>query len=157
MDNADCDLIGLAAWDMLFQEPCIPAGRQNRWFTESLNWGRAMFAGRSAILLLALSLTLLASPVSGSSGGRAGNDGVSTSTAVDLPTAGSVSLGLPDSAAFARFKPWKARLKIVLEVKDHNFVEEVDHGLFRRPHKLVSRASAESATSRPSSAPPLRC
>ena len=116
-----------------------------------------MFAGRSAMLILALSLLLLPSAGSARSGGSPGEDGVSTACRLDLPVSGPVFSRLPDSTSLAQFNVWSARPKVVLEDTDHMFGEEADLGPIRPPRNLISRPSVRSTDSRPSTTPPLRC
>jgi len=116
-----------------------------------------MFAGRAAILILALSLSLLSFPASASCVRPSGRGSLSTSCAVDPPTAGPIILPLLDPTSLAQFNPWIARLKVVLEDTDHKFGEDADLGPARPPRKHMSRASVDLANSRHPTMPPLRC
>jgi hypothetical protein len=116
-----------------------------------------MFAVRSAMLILALSLLLLPSPVSASSGGSPGEDGVSALCRLEPAIAGPVFLPIPHSSSLAQFTLWNARPKVVLEDTDQKFGEEADLGPARPPRKLMSRPSVHSRESRRPTTPRLRC
>jgi len=116
-----------------------------------------MFAGRSAILVLAMSVSLVPCVGSASSGGPAREDRVSASHRFEPPIARPDVHWLPPSTSVAQFTPWIARPKVVLEDTDDKFGEEADLGPVLSPRVLTSRASVNSTTFRPPTTPPLRC
>ena len=100
-----------------------------------------MFAGRSAILVLALSLSLVPCVGSASSGGPAREDRVSAAHRFDPPIVRMVVYRLPESMSVAQFTPWIARQKVMMEDTDDKFGEEADLGPVLPPRAHVARVS----------------
>jgi hypothetical protein len=99
-----------------------------------------MFAVRSAMLLLALSLLLSPSVVSASSVESSGADGRSVSCAGDSPIGELDVVSLNDAAGVSRTVFRKLRQRAVLEETDHE-LEEADLGPIPVPRKLNSHTS----------------
>jgi hypothetical protein len=116
-----------------------------------------MFAGRSAILILALCLSLVPCVGSASSGGPAREDRVSAAHRFDPLLVRQVVFRFPESTSAAQFTPWIARQKVMMEDTDDKFGEEADLGPVLSPRVLTLRASVNSNTFRASTTTPLRC
>jgi hypothetical protein len=105
-----------------------------------------MFAVRSAMLLLALSLLLLPSTASASIGGSSGADGGATSFDLQPSTFERHDLSLAGETSVSRPVFRKVRLKAVLEESDHE-LDEADLGPIQVPREHNSYTS--SAVSSP--------
>jgi len=119
--------------------------------------GPEMFAARSAMVLLALSLLISPTAFCGSPGESPGKARVITSCNLDRSGGGLVVLRLPHSAALSRFTAWKARPKIVLGETHSPFADESDLGPLPLPRGHISPGSIDTSTSRLPVPCPLRC
>jgi hypothetical protein len=105
-----------------------------------------MFAVRSAMLLIAVSLLFSPSAVSASTVGSSGADGCAIFRAVDFSMSEVDAASLHGAITVSRMVFRKLRLKAVLEESDHE-LEEADLGRIPVPRKLNSHTSI--AESRP--------
>jgi hypothetical protein len=99
-----------------------------------------MFAVRSAMLLLALSLLLSPSMASASIGGSSGADGGAISFDLKSSTLERDDFSLTGETSVSRPVFRKVRLKAVLEESDHE-LEEADLGPIQVPREHNSHTS----------------
>ncbi len=116
-----------------------------------------MFAIRPAIAVILLSLCHSPSAFAAESTESPASGAVFATARVCSSIACPVGLAFPRSSSLARFAPWKARPKIVLEETNHQFREESDSGLALVLSTFSSPPCIATTTPRAATMSPLRC
>jgi hypothetical protein len=119
-----------------------------------------MLSARTALVLLATGI-LLGGCAGGTQVGeprsRAPVDVQSSSVPALLMGKAVLAPPLRQATAIVKLKPWRYRLKTVLDQTDHRVIEETDLGPTPLPSRLHSHSSLELVDRHRSVCTPLRC